>query len=72
MNFFEYIKTNFFRSPDMKSLPERVRKSLRARERANEVLVRIIQLAIVLMFSVLYSLAVKTGQDLAFQPVVLM
>lgn len=50
-------------------LPERVQLSLRKRERANEVVVRIIQLAIVIMFSVLYSLAVKTGQEADFQPV---
>jgi adenylate cyclase len=39
------------------------------RERGNEILVRIIQLAIVIMFSSLYSLAAKTGQEAAFQPV---
>lgn len=50
-------------------LPERVQVSLRQRERANEVVVRIIQLAIVIMFSVLYSLAAKTGQAADFQPV---
>jgi len=50
-------------------LPERVQSSLRKRERANEVVVRIIQLAIVIMFSVLYSLAAKTGQAADFQPV---
>lgn len=50
-------------------MPERVQSSLRKRERANEVVVRIIQLAIVIMFSVLYSLAAKTGQAADFQPV---
>lgn len=53
----------------MSTLPERVQSSLRKRERANEVVVRIIQLAIVIMFSVLYSLAAKTGQAADFQPV---
>lgn len=53
----------------MNMLPERVQLSLRMRERANEVVVRIIQLAIVIMFSVLYSLAAKTGQAAQFQPV---
>jgi adenylate cyclase len=53
----------------MSQLPERVQMSLRQRERANEVVVRIIQLAIVLMFSVLYSLAAKTSQEANFHPV---
>ena len=50
-------------------LPERVQSRLREREWANEVLVRLIQLGIVLMFSILYSLAAKTGQEARFQPV---
>lgn len=53
----------------MSLLPARVQVSLRERERANEVVVRIIQLAIVIMFSVLYSLAAKTSQEANFQPV---
>ena len=53
----------------MSMLPERVQHALRQRERANEVVVRIIQLAIVIMFSTLYSLAAKTGQAADFQPV---
>lgn len=53
----------------MSTLPERVQLSLKQRERANEVVVRIIQLAIVVMFSTLYSLAAKTGQAADFQPV---
>ena len=53
----------------MSALPERVQASLRERERANEVLVRIIQLGIVVMFSTLYLLATKTGQEADFQPV---
>jgi len=53
----------------MTSLPDRVQASLRERERANEVVVRIIQLAIVIMFSILYSLAAKTSQEANFRPV---
>jgi len=53
----------------MSMLPERIQVSLRQRERANEIVVRIIQLAIVIMFSILYSLAAKTGQAADFQPV---
>lgn len=53
----------------MSMLPERVQLALRQRERTNEIVVRIIQLAIVIMFSTLYSLAAKTGQAAEFQPV---
>ena len=53
----------------MNTLPERVQESLRRREHANEVVVRVIQLTIVVMFSTLYSLAAKTGQAAEFQPV---
>ena len=53
----------------MSMLPARIHASLRMRERTNEVVVRIIQLLIVLMFSLLYSLAVKTGNQADFQPV---
>ncbi|MBX2885443.1 MAG: adenylate/guanylate cyclase domain-containing protein [Granulosicoccus sp.] len=69
MQFTDYIKSSFFRSMDMSMLPERVQRSLRQRERANEVVVRVFQLAIVVMFSTLYSLSVKTGQATDFQPV---
>ena len=69
MQFTDYIKISFHRSKDMSTLPERVQQTLRQRERANEVVVRIIQLAIVVMFSTLYSLAAKTGQAADFQPV---
>lgn len=69
VQFTNIIKSSFLRSRDMNQLPERVQISLRQRERANEVVVRIIQLAIVLMFSILYSLAAKTSQEANFHPV---
>ncbi len=53
----------------MGGLPESVRETLRARERANEVLVRVIQVMILLLFATLYSLAAKTGATTKFQPV---
>ncbi len=69
MKFKDYIQSNFFSSRDMTMLPERIRASLQMRKRVNEVVVRVIQLLIVLMFSLLYSLAVKTGNQADFQPV---
>lgn len=69
VQFSNYIKSSFLSNQDLNSLPERVQTTLRERERANEVVVRIIQLVIVIMFSVLYFLAAKTGQAANFQPV---
>ncbi len=69
MKFQKFIRNSFLRSKDMSTLPERIQDSLRQRERGNEIVVRIIQLAIVVMFSTLYSLAAKTGQAADFQPV---
>ncbi len=69
MKLRDYIFENFLTSRDMAALPDRVQRSLRDRERANEVLVRIIQLFVVVMFLTLYSLAVKTSQETAFRPV---
>ncbi|MGI9350442.1 MAG: adenylate/guanylate cyclase domain-containing protein [Rhizobiaceae bacterium] len=69
VKFKNYIAENFVISRDMGTLPERVQVALRQRERVNEIVVRIIQLVIVLMFSVLYFLAAKTGQAADFQPV---
>ena len=69
MQFRDYFLNNFLRSRDPALLPARVRSGLQDRERANEILVRLIQLSIVLMFAVLYSLAAKTGQQAEFQPV---
>ena len=69
LNFFTYFRENFLSSRDMGKLPDEVGRSLQKRERANEVLVRIIQLAIVIMFATLYSFAAKTAAQAAFQPV---
>ncbi len=69
VQFTDYIKSSFRHSKDMSILPERIQLTLRRRERANEVVVRIIQLAIVVMFSTLYTFAAKTGLEAEFQPV---
>ena len=69
MSFAEYFSNNFLRSRRLSKLPERVKDRLRERERANEVLIRILQLLMVVMFLSLYSLAAKTGTDTAFRPV---
>ena len=69
MQFRRHISEHFFKSQDLNQLPPRVQQSLREREWANEVLVRIIQLVIVVMFIALYSFAAKTSKGAEFQPV---
>ena len=69
MKFKEYFVSDFLTTRKLDVLPDRVKVRLLDRERANEVLVRAIQLCIVLMFTILYGLAAKTGQQTDFQPV---
>jgi adenylate cyclase len=51
------------------SLPERVVRAIAVREDASEVLIKVIQLAIVILFGVLYTLSPKTDAGTAFSPV---
>ncbi|MFK5978903.1 MAG: adenylate/guanylate cyclase domain-containing protein [Rhizobiaceae bacterium] len=69
----EYIIENFLRSRDIGALPEQVRATLRARVRANEVLVRMLQLGILLFFAFVYFVSPKTSPDEALEvvPIVL-
>jgi len=69
LNFLYKIADGVFSSRDISMLPERVRNNLKERERSNEVLVRLIQLGIVVLFITLYSLSAKTGEEASFQPV---
>ncbi|MEX3011701.1 adenylate/guanylate cyclase domain-containing protein [Hoeflea sp. TYP-13] len=50
-------------------MPERVRAAIDERERANEIMARLIQLTIVLLFSAIYTISPKTSPDEAFSPV---
>lgn len=69
MNFIAYFLENFIRSPNRTKLPHRVLVAIHDRERANEILARIIQLAIVVMFSGIYLISPKTSPAEAFYPV---
>ena len=69
MKFFEYFLENFLHSPDRSKLPRSVIHAIHERERANEVLARIIQLAIVLLFGFIYIISPKTSPAEAFYPV---
>lgn len=50
-------------------LPQRVLNAIAVRRDASEVLIKIIQLVIVVMFGVLYAIAPKTDAGTAFSPV---
>jgi len=67
--FLTHVRGNLLSSQDLTALPERVRAALMRRENNNEIVVRVLQLGIVLVFSILYSLAAKTSQATDFQPV---
>ena len=51
------------------SLPKRVVRAIAVREDASEVLIKLIQLVIVSLFGVLYTIAPKTDAGTAFSPV---
>ncbi len=69
MNFISYFVENFLHAPDRTKLPRRVTTAIHERERANEILARIIQLAIVLLFGFIYVISPKTSPAEAFYPV---
>ena len=69
LNFTAYFLENFLRSPNRSKLPRRVLGAIHERERANEILARIIQLAIVLLFLFIYLISPKTSPAEAFYPV---
>ncbi len=53
-----------------RALPERLRKSIQDQQERSEILISVIQLVIVFIFGVLYSIAPKTfSQDAEFVPV---
>ena len=69
MKNVNYFLDNFLKSPDRTNLPSNVSLAIRERERANEILARIIQLAIVFLFGFIYLISPKTSPTEAFSPV---
>jgi len=69
LKFVGYFLENFLTVPDRGKLPHRVLVAIHERERANEILARIIQLTIVLLFSFIYLISPKTSPAEAFYPV---
>lgn len=69
MAAFDLITNNFRRGPRRDQLPERIRTAIDEREHANEIMARLIQLTIVLVFSAIYAISPKTSPDEAFSPV---
>ena len=69
MAAFELVTKQFRRGTRLDQLPKRVRVALDERERANEIMARLIQLMIVLLFSAIYFISPKTSPDEALSPV---
>lgn len=69
MALIEFVIKHFRRGTRRDLLPKRVQAALNERERANEIMARLIQLTIVLMFSLIYAVSPKTSPDEAFSPV---
>ncbi len=69
MNLIEFVTKHFRRSARRDQLPERVLAAIAERERANEIVARLIQLSIVILFSLIYTISPKTSPDEAFSPV---
>ena len=69
MKFIHYFADNFLSTPDRSKLSARILKAIHEREQANEILARIIQLAIVSLFGTIYLVSPKTGPADAFYPV---
>ncbi len=69
MALIEFVTKHFRRGTRRDQLPGRVRTALNERERANEIMARLIQLTIVMIFSLIYAISPKTSPDEAFSPV---
>ncbi|MEZ5872732.1 MAG: adenylate/guanylate cyclase domain-containing protein [Nitratireductor sp.] len=69
MNIAENLKQNFLSRPAISSLPLRVRQSIRQREWANEILLRAIQMAVIVMFCIIYAAAPANLAQASFSPV---
>ncbi len=69
MALFEFVMKHFRPGTRRDQLPKRVQAALAERERANEIMARLIQLTIVIVFSSIYAISPKTSPDEAFSPV---
>jgi len=68
-NVFQDFYRDVTDKPSTETLPSRVRDSIKARDDASEVLIKIFQLVVVVFFGVLYALSRKTDAGTAFSPV---
>lgn len=69
MALIEFVTKHFRPGTRRDQLPARVRAALKERERANEIMARLIQLTIVMIFSLIYAISPKTSPIEAFSPV---
>ena len=69
MALIEFVFKHFRTATRRDQLPRRIREALSERERASEIMARLIQLSIVVTFSFIYTISPKTSPDEAFSPV---
>lgn len=69
MALIEFVTKHFRRGVRRNQLPKRVLTALAERERANEIMARLIQLTIVILFTLIYAISPKTSPDEAVSPV---
>ena len=69
MTIIQHLKQNFFSRSDLTALPARTRLSISQREWANEVLLRVIQLVVIVMFCIIYAASPATRPQGSFSPV---
>ncbi|MEM6464498.1 MAG: adenylate/guanylate cyclase domain-containing protein [Pseudomonadota bacterium] len=69
MKALQFITRSFSEGTRREQLPARVRAAIAAREDANEIVARLIQLTIVVLFAIIYAVSPKTSPDEAVSPV---
>ena len=65
---FMYVRRIFLTGADLSRLPPRVRERIAARDWANEILLRSIQLIVILLFCFIYVISPKTSPVGSFSP----
>lgn len=69
LTLIDFVTKHFRPGARRDQLPKHVRAALSERERANEIMARLIQLTIVILFSFIYAISPKTSPDEAISPV---
>ncbi len=68
-NLVQDLYTDVVNSPEPSALPQRVRHAIEKQDDASEILIRLIQLSVVILFGILYFVSRKTDAGTSFSPV---